>query len=362
MATEVLTGEAPQRSRWWAIAQGLLTLVLVGLLFGVAIPNFGSYADIWAAITKLTWVAFAALIALTLAMEMMKAMAAAVLIGPLSLRRAYVVQATASLVSHTIPGPSGMAMRRQAYRRYGLSPADTSRPMLVNSLWNSAVLMLLPSIAITLLAFQDSIPSRVLWLTLIGLVGTLLGLGLITFVMRREDTAYRAGAIANRAVKWGLEVVKRPGSVDVGTGVVRLRTDALSVVRRHWGRLTAVVVAKELTVFLILLVALRSVSAERGLLMPIEIFAVYAIVHLATIVQITPGGIGVTETLYISALLYASQGAAENEIVAGVFVFRLFSYLGPILIGLVCWPILARHLGRTANARRTKSVESGGAA
>jgi uncharacterized membrane protein YbhN (UPF0104 family) len=117
-------------------------------------------------------------------------------------------------------------------------------------------------------------------------------------------------------------------------------------VRRHWFSLSLVILTKEFVTYLILLVSLRSVGAGRISLTAIEIFAVYAVVRVATMIEITPGGVGVTETLYISALLWASGGAVQDEIVGGVFVFRMFTYLGPVLLGFVCWPILGRVLRR----------------
>jgi hypothetical protein len=36
-----------------------------------------------------------------------------------------------------------------------------------------------------------------------------------------------------------------------------------------------------------------------------------------------------------------------DDIVGGVFVFRMFTYLGPILLGLVLWPVLHRMLRRS---------------
>jgi uncharacterized BrkB/YihY/UPF0761 family membrane protein/uncharacterized membrane protein YbhN (UPF0104 family) len=339
----------PNRAaRRLVIAEAALTMVLLYLLFGVAIPKFASYGDIWAAVKQLTTSQFLLLLAMVLLVETLKAMAAAVLIGPLTLRWSCLAHATATMVSNTVPGPSGTAMRRTTYRRYGLGPADFSLPLIVHGLWSGAIPLLLPGFAIALLAFQDSVPSRVLWLSLIAIFVTLSGLGLVVVIMRREQTAYRVGAIVNRPVNWGRARMRRQGSVDVGRRIVHVRAGGFDVVRRCWGRLTVVIVARELTTFMILLVALRAAGAGRIMLTPVEIFAVYAVVRLATLVDFTPGGIGVAEALYISGLLWASQGTAEDAIVAAVFIYRMFTYLGPIVIGVVCWPVLARHLGRTS--------------
>jgi len=52
-------------------------------------------------------------------------------------------------------------------------------------------------------------------------------------------------------------------------------------------------------------------------------------------VNFTPGGVGVTEALYVSALLAVTDGHDESEIVAGVLLFRGLTYAGPIILGAV---------------------------
>jgi uncharacterized membrane protein YbhN (UPF0104 family) len=63
-------------------------------------------------------------------------------------------------------------------------------------------------------------------------------------------------------------------------------------------------------------------------------------------IQITPGGVGIVESLYIAGLLWATEGADEATVVAGVFVFRMFTYLLPIVVGGVCWLWLSREFRR----------------
>jgi putative heme transporter len=134
--------------------------------------------------------------------------------------------------------------------------------------------------------------------------------------------------------------------------VVRVRFQALGSVRDHWASLTGIVLLKESATFLALLTSLRALGAEQVELTFLEVFAVYAVVRLASMVEITPGGVGVVETLYIGALMWASDGQDEATIVAAVFVFRIFTYLLPILVGGICWLILSRHFRRTGATLR----------
>ncbi|MFB4300894.1 YbhN family protein [Actinomadura sp. NTSP31] len=350
MANEPVTPpeilETKRASPVQIFVRAALTLVLLYLVFGVLIPGFAPYSEIWDSIQRLDMRAVLFLTALTLLAEVMKSLGPVVLLERLSPPRSFLAQETSATVSYTVPGPSGTAMRYVTYRRYGLSAEDFGRSTVTNGLWTNLVALILPTLAIGLLALQDEVPRHVLWLTLIALGAAVSGIVIAVLILRSERFARGFGMRLGRLVTWARGVVRRPRPQDYADMVVRFRLDLGDSARRHWRGLSGAILGKEFTLYVILLVSLRAVGTGRISLTAIEIFAVYAVVRVATMVQITPGGVGVTETLYISALLLASDGEAEEAIVGGVFVFRMFTYLGPILLGLVCWPILGRVLRR----------------
>jgi uncharacterized protein (TIRG00374 family) len=220
---------------------------------------------------------------------------------------------------------------------------------VVNSIWNNALILLAPSVIIPVLAVVQPVPGRVLGIALLGLTISIVALILIIAVVRSERFAYRIGALLGRSINWARGLRNRPPAEDVGRTVVRFRHETLDTVRLHWLPLSTVIVVKYLATYLVLLISLRAMGLDNALLTNLEVLAVYAFVRLLTLIEITPGGIGVVEVLYISALSWATDGAAEDQIVAGVFVFRMFTYLTPILIGAVCYVILSRRFG---NLRR----------
>ncbi|HEY7482891.1 MAG TPA: YbhN family protein [Streptosporangiaceae bacterium] len=345
--------ETKKSSPVQAFVRAALTLLLIYLIFGVLIPSFASYSDIWDAIKQVSAGAFVLLLALTVLVEAMKSMAPVVLIDKLGLGRSFLAQETSAMISNTVPGPSGTAMRYVTYRRYGLTTEEFGRSTIVNSLWNNAIILLMPTLAVALLATQDKVPTNVWWLTLIGLGITLVGVVLVGLILHSENFARRFGELLGRAINWARGVVKRPKPQDYATVIVNFRFDIRDSVRRHWLGLSGVIVAKEFTTFLILLVSLRAVGAGRVSLTAIEIFAVYAVVKVLTMIEITPGGVGVTEALYISALSWAANGQDNSAITGGVFVFRMFTYLGPVLLGLILWPVLNRMLRPTGQQDAT---------
>ena len=142
-------------------------------------------------------------------------------------------------------------------------------------------------------------------------------------------------------------MARRPPGEGFGDTVVKWRSDVVGVFRVHAVGLVGLFVLRELATYLILLTSLRGMGVGSDVLTPIEIFAVYTVVRLATLIEITPGNVGITEALYISALNWAADGQDADAIVAAVFVFRMFTYLGPILMGGVCAGVLSRRFRGT---------------
>lgn len=328
------------------LVRAVLLLLLMYLVFGVLIPSFASYQDIWDALTSLQPRAVIVLGLLTIGVECCKAGSYALLVPGLGIWRAFLAQESAAVVSNTVPGPSGTAARYATYRRYGVSTEDFGTSYVVNSAIGNVIPLVLPCVGVALLSLQRDVPERVLTLAFVGLAVSLLALVLAVLVIRSERTAYRVGELFGRLWNRARGLVGKPPAEQVGEAVVRFRFEVVASVRSRWVSLTTVVLLKELLTYLVLLGSLRALGAGRVELSAIEVFAVYTVVRLATLIEITPGNVGIAEALYIAALTWASEGRSEDVIVAGVFVFRMFTYLGPILMGGICSVILARMFRR----------------
>ncbi|WP_344150011.1 YbhN family protein [Nocardioides koreensis] len=320
-----------------------LSLLLLYLIFGLLIPSFASYQDVWDALTSLGAAAVIVLTLLTLLVESCKAGAFALMIEPLRFRDAFLAQESAAVVSNTVPGPSGTAARYVSYRKLGISNEDFATSYVVNSSISNGLPLVLPSLGLVLLSTQKDVPASVWTLALIGLGVSLVLVALAVLVLRSERFAYGFGVRVGRFLNWVRGVVRRPPGEELGETVVEWRHDVVDIFRARWLGLVAVFATRELATYLILLVSLRALGVGSDVLTAVEIFAVYTVVRLATLVEITPGNVGISEALYIAALDWAADGRDSDAIVAAVFVFRMFTYLGPILLGGGCSYLLARR-------------------
>jgi uncharacterized membrane protein YbhN (UPF0104 family) len=325
------------------LTRALLSLLLLYLIFGVLIPSFADYEDVWAAITSLSMAAVVAMVLITLLIETLKSAAPASLVPGFSVFKAFLSQEAAAVVSNTIPGPSGTVAKYSFYTRFGVDPVTFGKAIVVNGAFNNAVALILPSIAIAALATQDDVPSRVIWLAVVGLVISMVGIAVVVGIMRSERFARGFGERLGRVLNWARGLVNRPPAEAVGEAVAGFRMDVLATVTRRGPLLLVIILCKDLATYLGLVVSLRAVGAPHDDLTAVEIFAVYSLVRLLTLIEITPGNIGIAETLYISGLIWAAESTSDDTIVAGVFVFRMFTYLLPIVLGGVCWIGMRRY-------------------
>jgi putative heme transporter len=87
-----------------------------------------------------------------------------------------------------------------------------------------------------------------------------------------------------------------------------------------------------LSLFLVLLLALREVGVSEEEVGWAEALTVFAFARLLTAIPITPGGLGVIELALITGLKTA--GGEGAQIVAAVLIFRALTFILPIPLGL----------------------------
>jgi len=92
----------------------------------------------------------------------------------------------------------------------------------------------------------------------------------------------------------------------------------------------------------VLIVALRVVGVDDRVLTVADIFAVYALVSVITIIPISPGGAGVPELLYIAGLSSIAGPQYQSAITAGVFLMRLYQWFLPIPIAWILLKVARR--------------------
>jgi uncharacterized membrane protein YbhN (UPF0104 family) len=76
---------------------------------------------------------------------------------------------------------------------------------------------------------------------------------------------------------------------------VRFRGDVIALLQPRWHWLTLTTLVSHLSLFLVLLLALRHVGVAESQVSWIEVLAAFSLVRLLSAFPITPGGLGVVE-------------------------------------------------------------------
>ncbi|SDO13612.1 flippase-like domain-containing protein [Geodermatophilus sp. DSM 45219] len=353
------TGQRLRRP-WWRRALGpLLSVALLVAVFAWFLPQFTSLSDVWAAVRGMTTVEVAVLL-LAAAWNLATYQFVMVATMPgLSLRQATVSSQTTTAVSNTVVGGAALALglTYAMNSSWGFSRSRTSVSLLVSGLWNNFVKLGTPVLALTLLAFSAPPTTGRLAAGLAGVAGLAAAVVVLGLLLRSRETAARIGAAAGRVASALLRLLHRPPvhGWDLATSRFRDRTALLLHARWHW--ITLATVVSHLSLFLVLLLALRSVGVDGSEVSWTEALAVFAFARLLTAVPFTPGGLGVVELALITGL--AAAGGARASVAAAVLVHRALTYVLPIPLGLATYVFWRRNRSwrRTPNsAPRTELV------
>ena len=87
-----------------------------------------------------------------------------------------------------------------------------------------------------------------------------------------------------------------------------------------------------MTVFVVLLVSLRAVGIGAGEITWVEAFAGWSLARALQLIPLTPGGVGPVE-LGMTGIL-VGFGGANAEVVAAVLIYRAFTVVPTLLLGL----------------------------
>src|SRR5262249_58344659 len=109
---------------------------------------------------------------------------------------------------------------------------------------------------------------------------------------------------------------------------------------RRWLPLTAATLAGQLTVFLVLVVCLRTLGVEESQVTLTEAFAAWTFVRLLGSLPITPGGLGIVELGLTGALV--GFGGPNDAVVAAVLLYRVLTVVPTLVLGLVAGALWRR--------------------
>ena len=327
----------PSSGRLRKVVRVVVSLAVAGAIFAYVLGSAADFSDVRAAISSMSGLELATLVVAAVWNLMTYWMVVVASTPGLTYPQAAVLVESTTAVANAVPGGSAVAvgLTYGMLGSWGFSRSRSTLSVIVSGLWNSFAKLGLPVLALALLALQGNANGARVTAGLFGIAALVGSITVFTLILRREAFARRAGDVAAR---WVSTVRRRLGKGPVegwGDATVKFRGRTIGLVSQAWKRLTIATTVSHLSLFLVLLMALRHLGVSDAELNWVEVLAVFAFVRLLTAIPITPGGLGVVELGLIAGL--SAAGGDQAEVVAAVLIYRGLTYLLPIPIGLVTY-------------------------
>jgi uncharacterized protein (TIRG00374 family) len=328
-----------------------MLFVMIGVALCAAVwLQRRTLGDAVAELRSMPAIAVGALVLLGVGERVLRADTLRRLLGEASFGRALTIHDVGTAVTKGVPlgGPIATGLRWAIARDADISTTRFASALVGLGVATTFATWLLPFGVLALEVTQRT-PTTTDLLMLGTCAVVLSGSAIFWAVVLRSE------AVGDRLAGWMRRATarirrRRPSwhLPDLAAGLLEVRSSLRTVARRPGGLLLRTAVAQA-TGAVILYVALRGlgVGDELGAL---EFARVFFVVTLLSSFVPVPGGVGVVEVGLTGALVAA--GVAAPTALAAVVVYRLLTYVVPIVVGAVL------YVGWRADVRRRRPAPS----
>jgi uncharacterized membrane protein YbhN (UPF0104 family) len=331
----------PKTAIWKRILQAAISLaIVVGIFVGV-MPLIADYGDVFDTIRAMTGLEIGSLLLVGIWNLVTYWFVLVAALPGLRLREAAVVNQASTAVSNTLPagGAIGVGVTIAMLTSWGFTIAAIGRSAVVTGIWNNFVKLGMPVLALALLALEGGVTPTRLTAAAIGIAVLVAAVVLFALVLKSDRLARAIGRGLGAVVDWARGLIRKEPTGHWDERASAFRTDTIGLLEHRWLWLTLATLVSHVSLYLVLLVALRHVGVSQEELSWITVFAAFAFVRLISALPLTPGGVGVVELGYAAVLTIGLDPLTSAQVVAAILVFRAVTYLLPIPLGLIAYVI-----------------------
>ncbi|MGB5169204.1 MAG: YbhN family protein [Acidimicrobiia bacterium] len=338
---EVDEGGGRRGFPWKRIVQALVSLAIVAGIFLGVMPLIADYGDVFDTIRAMTSLEIGSLVAFGLWNLMTYWFVLTAALPGLRLREAAVVNQASTAVSNTLPGGGviGVGVSVAMLTSWGFTIGSIGRSAVVTGIWNNFVKLGMPVLALALLALDGELTPARVTAAAIGIIVLISAVVLFGLLLRSDRLARAIGRGVGSVVDWGRTLLRKEPMEGWGERSSEFRADTIGLLRHRWLWLTVATLLSHISLYLVLLVALRHVGVSQEELSWIAVLAAFAFVRLISALPLTPGGVGVVELGYAAVMTIGLDDITSAQVVAAILVFRAVTYLLPIPLGLISYVI-----------------------
>ena len=341
--------EPSRQIGWGRLIRLSLSVAVVGVIFLYVLPRIVDYGDVIAVMGAMTWFEAATLVVLAVWNQVTYGLMEMSARPGLNPWQAMKITLVSTAVSNSLPAGAalGVGLQTAMYSSFRFAKPDIAISLMTTGVWNTFVKLAMPIVALVLVAIAGEPSGGMLVASAVGLVVVLAAIGLFAGALRSEQVALRVGRVMARIASPVAHLLRRPSVEDLGPAIVDFRRRTIHLLKGRWGWITSAAVVSHVTLYLLLLLTLRHVGVSNEEVSWQAALAAFTFVRLITVIPITPGGLGVVELGLTAALVAA--GGPEAQVVAGVLIFRVLSFVLPIPLGAIAYVFWRK--GATARAQ-----------
>jgi putative heme transporter len=364
LGTDPASAAAPPSRRAALLRSGLIVGVLL-VVFVIILPQYVDYAEVAAAFQSLTLEQIVVITVLGAIGWLTSGLVFCALIPGLSVARGSASWLILSGIGSSIPfGPWNMGVLWVIVRGWGIPNAAATAGIALYGVVNELSRLFLPLLAIVALALTGALAGEsndgTAWvIALLSAAAFVIAIVLIVAIVRSERIADWLGRTGQRVVSWVMRRLGRTDAPDVTGAIHRFRDQLGFVIRRRGLASLGMSVISQLAWVAVLIVALRMMGIPESVLSPAEIFGVYALVMVITIIPLSPGGAGVPELLFISGFSAIAGAEYQAAITAGVFLYRLYYWFLPIPLAWILLKVARRGRSMLPTTAELKAAAHG---
>ena len=310
---------------------GTFAIVVLAVVFLVIFPQIASWQDVKEVVREISWQWLLALTVAATLNVLTFALPRMAVIPGLSFRPALTLHLATAASVFVLPGGAvlGFGLSFAMLKGWGYQARIITVGLTVGSVWNQFIILGAPPVSFALLTMEggaDPLLNTFVW---VGLIGTVvIGVGFAASLYSAE-LAQRFGDSVASVVSGAMRLFRRGPVTWGGESFARFQQGSRQLLRTRWHVITLTALVAQLSIFLVLLVALRAVGVSADEVSLVEAFAAWSLIRVAGSLPIVPGGLGIVELGLTAALV--GFGADNAEAVATVILYRVFT-TGPVLM------------------------------
>jgi putative heme transporter len=338
----VVSPDRPRRPLWRRLLGPALSIALIVAVFAWFLPQFTSLSAVWTAVRSMTWLEMGILLlAAVWNLATYQFVVLSTMPG-MTFGQATVSTETTTAVSNTVLGGAAISLglTYAMNSSWGFSRSRTSVSLLLSGLFNNFAKLGLPVLAVALLLFDGTPSTGRVMAGLAGVAGLVAAVVVLWLLLRSRESAARLGTMFGHWASAILRLFGRPPVQGWDRAMAKFRDRTWLLLHARWYWIILATLISHLSLFLVLLLALRFVGVDSAEVSWMEALAVFAFARLLTAIPFTPGGLGVVELALITGL--AAAGGDRAAVAAAVLIFRALTYVLPIPIGLATYVIWQR--------------------